>query len=335
MPALGNTFISTSAKVNRESLDNVVKWITPEDTPIYSMIGKGSVDSTHPEWAIDTLTAPGANVQTEGDEFTFGAVTPVVRVGNYTQIFRKDFIVSETQEAIKNAGDAEKTKRNIVKKGIEIRKDVEFSIISNVASLGGAARVSGGLPSWLTTNTSRFTGGVNGGFSQGTGFTVAETKSTAGPPNQRAFTKALMDSIMGSAYSAGADVRSVVLSPYNKSVFVSFMSDPAVAAFRYNADKSGQKTLISNADVYEGPYGTVTVKPNRVMAVSAETARRVFFIDPDMMSWEWLRKIHKVPDVAKTGDAVKTVIIGEGCLKVDNEAAHGIIADVFGLTAST
>jgi hypothetical protein len=333
MPAVGNTFISTSAKVNRESLDDVVKWITPEDTPIYSMIGKGSVDSTHPEWAIDTLTAPGANVQTEGDEFTFGAVTPVTRVGNYTQIFRKDFIVSETQEAIKNAGDAEKTKRNIIKKGIEIRKDVEYSIVSNVASASGAARVSGGLPSWLVTNTSRHTGGVNGGYSQGTGFTVAETVATSSL--MRAFTKALMDSIMGSAYSAGADVRSVVMSPYNKSVFVSFMSDPAVAAFRYNADKSGQKTLISNADVYEGPYGTVTVKPNRVMAVSAAVARRIFFIDPDMMSWEWLRKIHKVPDVAVTGDARKTVIIGEGCLKVDNEAAHGVIADVYGLTAST
>jgi len=333
MPAVGNTFISTSAKVNRESLDNVVKWITPEDTPIYSMIGKGSVDSTHPEWAIDTLTAPGANVQTEGDEFTFGAVTPVTRVGNYTQIFRKDFIVSETQEAIKNAGDAEKTKRNIVKKGIEIRKDVEFSIVSNVASLGGAARVSGGLPSWLTTNVSRHTGGANGGYSVGTGFTVAETLATSSL--MRAFTKALMDSVMGAAYSAGADTRSIVMSPYNKSVFVSFMSDPAVAAFRYNADKSGQKTLISNADIYEGPFGTVTVKPNRVMAVSAAVARRIFLIDPDMMSWEWLRKIHKVPDVAVTGDARKTVIIGEGCLKVDNEAAHGVIADVYGLTAST
>jgi hypothetical protein len=151
----------------------------------------------------------------------------------------------------------------------------------------------------------------------------------------RAFTKATLDTVMGACYSAGADTRSVVMSPYNKSVFVSFMSDPAVAAFRYNADKSGQKTLISNADVYEGPYGTVTVKPNRVMAVSAAVARRIFLIDPDMMSWEWLRKIHKVPDVAVTGDARKTVIIGEGCLKVDNEAAHGVIADVFGMSVST
>ncbi len=330
MAAIANTFISTGAKGNRESLSDVVNWITPEDTPIYSMIGKEKVDSVHPEWEIDTLAAPGANVQVEGDEFTFGAVTPASRVGNYTQIFRKDFIVSETQEAVRNAGSAEKVKRNKVKKGIEIRKDVEYSILSNVASVGGATRVSGGLPSWLTTNVSRGATGANGGFSAGTGLTVAETLGT-----QRTFTKALMDSVTGAGYSAGADFRSLVVSPYIKSVFVSFMSDASVAPFRYAAQKGGQKTLISNADVYEGPYGTITVKPNRVMATNAGLARRAFFIDPDMLAWLWLRKIQNVPNLAKTGDAEKVVIIGEGCLAPKNEASHGVVADIFGLTAST
>lgn len=331
MAAIANTFLSPSAKGNREQLSDVVNWITPEDTPIYSMIDHPSLDGTHPEWEIDALAAPGANVQTEGDEFSFAAVTPVVRVGNWTQIFRKDFIVSDTQEAVKNAGGAEKVKRNKVKRGIEIRKDVEYSIVSNVASVGGATRVSGGLPSWLTTNVSRGATGANGGFSSGTGLTVAET-----PGTQRAFTKALMDSVAGAGYSAGADFRSLVVSPYVKSVFVTFMSDPAVATFRYNADSAGsKKTLIANADIYEGPYGTLTVKPNRVMAVNAGVARRAFFIDPDMLEWGWLRPIHNVPNLAKTGDATKVVIIGEGCLMPKNEAAHGVVADIFGLTAST
>ncbi len=330
MAAITNTFISTSAKGNRESLSDVVEWITPEDTPIYQMISKESVDSTHPEWEIDALAAPGANVQTEGDEFTFGAVTPAVRVGNYTQIFRKDFIVSETQEAVRNAGSAEKVKRNKVKKGIEIRKDVEYSIISNVASVAGAARVSGGLPSWLTTNVSRGGSGANGGFNTGTGLTVTETTGT-----QRTFTKALMDSVAGAGYSAGADFRSLVVSPYIKSVFVTFMSDANVAPFRVDASATSKNTLVANADVYLGPYGKLTVKPNRVMAANAGVARRAFFIDPDMLSWKWLRKIQNVPNLAKTGDAQKVVIIGEGCLAPKNEAAHGVVADIFGLTAST
>jgi hypothetical protein len=326
---VANTFQTTSAVGNREQLSDVVSRITPEDTPIYSMIGKGSVKGVHPEWEVDDLAAPAANVQLEGDEFAFGAITPPVRVGNYTQILRKEFILSETQEAVDDAGRVQKRKYQKIKKGIELRKDVEYSIVSNVASVGGATRVSGGLPSWLTTNVSRGATGANGGFSSGTGLTVAATNGT-----QRAFSKTLLDTVMSSAYVSGANVNHVFCSPYVKSVFVTFMSDANVASFRYTAD-SGRKTIISNADAYEGPFGKVLVHPDRVMAVNAGVARNVFLIDTDMLEWDWLRKIHEVKDIAKTGDADKCVLIGEGTLRVKNEKGLGVIADVFGLTAST
>lgn len=329
MAVVANTFQTTSAVGNREQLSDVVSRITPEDTPIYSLISKGKVMGVHPEWEVDDLAAPAANVQLEGDEFSFGAITPPVRMGNYTQIMRKEFILSETQEAVDDAGRIQKRKYQKLKKGVEIRKDVEYSIISNVASVGGATRVSGGLPSWLVTNVSRGATGANGGFSTGTGLTVAATNGT-----QRAFTKTLLDTVMGTAYSSGANVGHLVVAPYVKSVFVTFMSDANVASFRYSAD-SGRKTIISNADVYEGPYGKVLVHPNRVMATNAGVARNAFLIDPDMLEYDWLRKIQEVKGVAKTGDAEKCVLIGEGTLRVKNEKGLGVIADIFGLTAST
>ena len=330
MAAITNTVTTTAAVGNRESLSDVVSRITPEDTPIYSMISKGSVSSVHPEWETDDLSPPGANVQTEGDEFTFSAVLAPVRVGNYTQIFRKEFIISETQEAVKQAGNVQKRRYQKLKKGIEIKKDVEYSILSNVGSVGGATRVSGGLPSWLTTNVSRGATGANGGFNTGTGLTAPATNGT-----QRAFTKALTDTVMSQAYTSGANVGNMVVSPYVKSVFVTFMSDTNVATFRYAASASGKNTIISNADVYEGPYGKVMVQPDRVMATNAGVARNVFFLDKDMLGWDWLRPIAEVPDIAKTGDAEKCVLIGEGTLVVKNEKGLAVIADVFGLTAST
>jgi len=327
---VANTFQSTSAVGNREQLSDVVSRITPEDTPIYSMIGKGSVKGVHPEWETDDLAAPASNVQLEGDEFAFGAITPPVRVGNYTQIMRKEFILSDTQEEVDDAGRIQKRKYQKIKKGIELRKDVEYSIVSNVASVGGATRVSGGLPSWLVTNVARGATGANGGFSSGTGLTVAATNGT-----QRAFTKVLLDTVMSAAYTAGANVKHVFCSPYVKSVFVTFMSDANVATFRYDASAGGKKTIIANADAYEGPFGTVLIHPDRVMAVNAGVARNVFLIDTDMVEYDWLRKIHEVKDIAKTGDAEKCVLIGEGTLRVKNEKGLGVIADVFGLTAST
>ena len=71
------------------------------------------------------------------------------------------------------------------------------------------------------------------------------------------------------------------------------------------------------------------------MATSSPTARHAFFIDPELLEWTWLRPLQEDPNLAKTHDAVKGVIIGEGCLKVRNEAGLGMVADLFGLTATT
>ena len=329
MAVITNTFRSTSAVGNREQLSDVVSRIDPEDTPIYSMIPKESTAGTHPEWETIGLDTPAANAQEEGDDYDFDSITPPTRLGNYTQIYRKTWLISETQEAVDDAGRVQKMKYQKLKKGVELRKDVEYSIVANTASVSGTTRYSGSLPSWLTSNVSR-NSGSNGGFNSGTGLTVAETTGT-----QRAFTKALLDAVMLSAYNTGANVKSLVVSPYLKSVFVTFMSDSNVASFRYAASSGTNNSIVANADIYEGPFGKVTVVPNRVMAASAGLARNGFFIDPEYIEWGWLRKIKEDKDVAKTGDAQKFVLIGEGALKVKNEAAMGVAADLYGLTAST
>jgi hypothetical protein len=71
------------------------------------------------------------------------------------------------------------------------------------------------------------------------------------------------------------------------------------------------------------------------MAGSATLARNAFFIDPDFVQWKWLRKIQEDKNIAKTGDAEKGVIIGEGCLAVKNQQGLGVVADIFGLNSTT
>lgn len=330
MAVVTGTFTTATPVGNRESLSDVISMITPRDTPIYSEIAHPSVDRAFFEWEIDTLNAPVANTQLEGDTFTFSAVSPVVRVSEYTQILSKTWSISAAQESSDNAGDAEKRKRIELKRGIEIRKDVELAIISNNASVGGQTRVSGGLPSWLVTNTSRGVAGANGGYSSGTKLTVAETLGT-----QRAFTQTLMDAAMQSCYVQGADVKKAYVSPYCKGVFVSFMSNANVATFRYMAESGDNNKVVSNADIYASPWGEIEFVPNRVMALSAAVARRVFLVDPDMLGWAWFRPIAGVPNLAKIADSEQGVILGEGGLKVNNEAGCGVVADVFGLTASS
>lgn len=329
MAVVTNTFQTSDAVGNREELSDVVSRITPEDTPIYSLIPKEGCKSVHPEWETDDLAAPAENAQLEGDDYTFDATTPPTRLGNYTQIMRKTGIISETQEVVDEAGNVQKTKYQKLKKGVEIRKDVEFSIVTANASVAGTTRKSGSLSSWIETNVDRGSGGSNGGYNSGTGLTVAPTNGT-----QRAFTKTILDSVAKQGYEEGADFRHLVVSPYVKSVFVTFMSDSNVASFRYQTS-GGKNTIVANADVYEGPYGKLMVHPNRVMAGSAALARNAFLLDTNMIGWKWLRKIKEDKKVAKTGDAKKFVMVGEGTLCVKNEKGLGVAADLYGLTASS
>lgn len=328
MAVVANTVLTTQAIGNREELDNFVSMITPSDTPIYTMAGKDKAASKHPEWEYEDLDATGDNAQPEGNEYAFDAVTPPTRVGNYTQIFTKTFRFSGTQQAVDNAGNAEKRAHELMKKGKALRKDIEYSIIVNTASTNTDPRRSGGLPTWLTSNVSRGAGGgANGGFVGGV--TTVETTG-----NLRAWSKALTDSVLQSIYQNGGDVTTVVCSAYNKGVFATFMSDTNVAAFRYAAGR-GTNTIIGTADIYESPWGPVKVMANRVMSAGgAATARRVFALDPAMVKWMSLRAIQE-DKVAKTGDAENGVLIAEGCLKIQNQAGIGVVADVYGLTAST
>lgn len=330
MAIVANTFQSTSAVGNREQLSDVVDRIDPEDTPVYSMISKTTYSGTHPEWETDDLAAPADNAQLEGDDYNFDAIAPAVRVGNHTQIFRKSGIVSGSQNSADNAGNVEKERYQKAKKGVEIRRDVEYSLLSANASVGGTTRKSASLSSWVTSNVSRGATGANGGFNQGTGLTVAPTNGT-----QRAFTKTLMDNVMQQGAINGARFKHVMGSHYVKSVFATFMSDSNVAAFRYAADKGEGNTLVATADVYLGPHGKVMFHENVVQSGAAALARNVHFIDPEYTKFGWYRKIKEDKGVAKTGDAKRFVLIGEGASRVSNEKGLGIIADVFGIDATS
>ena len=354
MARVTNTFIQSSSKINREELADVVSRITPEDTPIYSMIRKGRCDSIHPEWPIDELDAPDDNAHIEGDEYTFDAITPATRVGNYTQIYRKTFLISGTQEAVSNAANVEKMRYQSLKKGVELRKDVEFSLVATQASRKSESSTSGSLkngrrlgsiPTWLTSNVVLGVAGspAVGGFKSSDGFTDAPTTGT-----QRGFGKADMDTAMQEVYEAGGNVKNFVINPANKGRFVGFInSEASTAQMRYAAQNGMNNSIVATADIYEGPFGKIRVVPNRVMSAGGRTisgssvytaaaatatrkelGRYGYFIDPSMMTFCWLRKIKRDSKVAKTGDAMKFAIVGEGTLKVHNEAAHGAIFDM-------
>lgn len=333
MAQAANTFDSYDAVGNREELSDKIFMITPEKTPFLSFAGKETVVSTHPEWQTDTLATPDTgNKSIQGNEWDFEQVTPTTRVGNYTQISDKKIRITRTQEKTSKAGRKSELARELRKRGVELRIDMEAISLSNQASSAGsssAAPTLGGLAAWLETNAFRGSGGSDGGFNSSTGVVDAATDGT-----QRAFTKTIMDDVIQSCADNGGDVSVIMLSNYAKRVFSTFMSDSNVAQQRFPASKK-ETTIVGAADMYVSDFGTLAVVPNVQMTrAGASVARNIFFLTPGMVKLGMFDPI-TMEKTAKTGDAEGRVLVTEYTLKCNNEAAHGVAADIYGLTSSS
>jgi hypothetical protein len=277
-----------------------------------------------------------SNNQPEGNDWTYDAIVATTRVGNYTQISDKKIIISRTQDKTSKAGRKSELAREVAKKGVELRIDMEAIVLSNQASVAGSGngatnRKLGSFRAWLATNDSiGGGGGASGGFNTSTSVVDAATNGT-----QRAFTKALLDATILSTYNAGGSPKTLMVSPYAKTVFSTFMADSNVAPQRYETPQKGQTTIVAAADMYLSDFGSISVVPNRQMArAGATVARNAFLVDPRMVALGVFDDIH-IEKPAKTGDAEKRVLVTEYTLLVNNEAAHGVTADIFGLTSST
>jgi hypothetical protein len=111
----------------------------------------------------------------------------------------------------------------------------------------------------------------------------------------------------------------LMVGPFNKTAASAFTG----IATRYRDVPAGQQAqIIGAADVYVSDFGTINIVPNRF-----QRDRDAFIIDPDYASLAILRPIQQM-ELAKTGDAEKRLMLVEYGLKVNTQAAHGIVADL-------
>ena len=155
--AFSDTFDTTnpgSAVSNREDLMDVLTILAPEETPVLSSASKSRANATFVEWTVDSLSststsgiAEGADVTTFTDQFSGRA-----RLGNYVQKFRRDYMVSDLQEAVDSVGPA-KVAQAEAKAIRELKRDIEATLCStnDRAAEDGAGTVYKlrGLGDWI------------------------------------------------------------------------------------------------------------------------------------------------------------------------------------------
>ena len=315
MTIIANTFTSFDAKGIREELANVISNIAPEETPFTSNVGSENVSNTFFEWQVDDLAAVDVTPVIDGDDVaSFDATTATVRVGNYTQIRRRSMIIADNLGFQDLAGRNDEVAYNLAKRGKEIKRDLETIYTGNTARSAGSAsagRVTAGLGAWIATNVNKAGDGTNP--------TAVDGSDARNDGTQRDFTEAMLKDVMQKAYTEGGNPSVLMVGPYNKTVVSGFAG---IAAQRYQAPTDGPTTIIGAADVYLSDFGALTVVPNRF-----SRERDAWCLDTEYASIATLRPIQAV-DLAKTGDAEKKMLICETGLKVTNEKAHGLIADL-------
>ena len=313
MAIVANTFTRYSAVGIREDLSNVIYNISPEETPFISNIGRESVKNTYFEWQTDSLAAASAsNAALEGDDVaSFTAVNPTSRIGNYTQISTKNVVISGTLEALDKAGRRSELTYQLAKLGSELKRDMESALLANQSPVAGnttTARRTAGLPAFIKTNTNFGTGGAD------TAGIAARTDGT-----QRAFLESQLKDVIAKVWESGGTPKMLMVGSFNKQAASAFNG----IATRFRDVPAGQQAqIVGAADVYVSDFGTVNIVPNRF-----QRARDALVVDPQYASMAVLRPIQQM-ELAKTGDAEKRLMLVEYGLKVNNEAAHGIVADL-------
>jgi hypothetical protein len=317
MAIVTNTFTTFDAKGIREDLSNVITNIAPEETPYMSNIGRESVSNSLYEWQTDTLASAAANKQLEGDDVTsFDAVTATVRLQNYAQISRKTIILSATEETVNKAGRRSELAYQIAKRGSELKRDQEFTMLNGAVAAAGnstTARGTASLGAFVKTNVDMQTNGANPSYT-----TLPNSARTDG--NVRTFTETILKNVIQQTWAAGGTPKMLMVGPVNKQRVSGFSG---IASSRFNIEGGARPaTLVGAVDIYVSDFGNVQVIANRF-----QRERDAWVIDPDMAKMTTLRPYQQV-ELAKTGDAEKRMLIVEWGHKVLAENAMGLAADL-------
>jgi hypothetical protein len=284
-----NVFQTYQAIGNREDLTDYLNVVDAEETPIYSMSEKTKANARYVEWQIDDLDAVSTTGSVEGDDYSFSALTPTTRVGNWTQIFRKTYKVSLTQNTVDTAGREKEYAHQADKAIRALKRNIEATLMNGTGNSGasGTAREIKGLEKWIATNSAA------GGAS--------------------AFSETMLNSMAKTLWDAGARPNKIVARSHHIEDMADFTG--GFGGVTVNVDAKSRE-LYRGVHVFNTPYGRLDVVPHQFMNLGT-----VIMGDFNMLAIPVLRNVGKKDALPGVGDFIAGVVDGELSLAVKNEQA--------------
>lgn len=310
---------NTGGWVAEDVLDKIYN-ADKSDAPLSAEIGRGKADNSYHEWLRDGYDAPNKdNAALDGDDATRASLGTPARVANYCQIYTKAYGVSGRAQAVKKLGGVKNALAyHRAKKSIEMKRDIEATILSSNAAVAGSGAVApkmGGLGVLIYTNALHGAGGSTVAHTSGAP-TTAPTAGTA-----RAFTETLLKSAAENTFNqVGKAPKAVYLSAAHKKVFSGFTG---IAQNRFEVKGRSQGTVVGAADVYVSDFGDMEIVPHYMMTGSTV----VYGLDVSELQLDFLRPFEKIA-LARTGDSESEETLADVTLVSTSEKCHWKIADL-------
>ena len=285
---------------NREDLINVLVNISPEETPMLSGFKKTKASGRLHEWMQDELTAGANGRVVEGSDATAGAITARTRVGNYCQINRKAFQISDSQNApnlVKSGISGSEYEYQLSKALKEIATDMEVDIVSGVSAVGDSAtaRAARGCLSFIATNN--------------------HTGAAAGA-SAEVLTEDMYNDSLQTIFGTGGNPDTTYCNGFQKRKISGFTGSQT-----RNIEASSKK-LVASLDVYESDFGLQRIILDRHM--STDTVAQ---LQKDMWKIAMYRPVKHTP-LAKTGSSMKGMVESEWTLEALSEKSGGKITEL-------
>ena len=336
--------------VINESVLQAIFDISNVELPFTLRAGVGSHTNQNHTWRMDSLAAPvidgqlidGQTVTTETNATKIGR-----RVGNHSEIRGLRVETSTRAQRVDTIGYANEQAYQISRRNIELRRNVEATVLSNNASVIGTDAVAGqsaGMAAWLTTvgvdGVATTENVILGALGVVGGWDDTDTDSlvaAAVPGTATALTETNVRTVSKSIYDNGGEARVAMMTPQVKTLFSTYLfTDAARIATMQNHEPGGsarERKAQGSVDLYISDFSALQLVPNRMQPDSGTAAEsNLFLFDFSMLEISFLQGYNVIP-LAKTDLSNDSFISVDYTLVVKNWDSSGYVGDIDEATA--
>lgn len=262
----------------REDLMDVIGDVSPDETPLLTLLGQSTARGTLHEWLKYNVSRPTTvTAAIEGADASFSDLTAPSRANNVTQIITEPIRVSRTERRVNVAAVGDPWAFQKAEGLRRLKMKMEFAVLNAVKASGasGVARQMNGIDAFITTNvTAR---------NSGTSYSESE-----------------LNDMVADVWN-GVDPDKVF-----DMVLCTFKIKQAISGFSANSTRfidATERRLVKDVLIYDSAGGTHRIFAHKDVR-NAAGSTTVYGIREDLYRVAYLDK-PMFEELAKTGDADK------------------------------